>query len=297
MNVPRTEASDFLKTAYDGYLYKYKMIMFSFTTFVLWKCRRYISHWEATWAIACQSQQAVDRIDDEIGRVIHCASVYEVPAVGFSGADFLNTCLVASSSKTPNLILKNLQAIESALGREQASDGHYHDRPIDLDLIMVDDQVINTSTLTVPHPRLHERRFVLQPLLRLLRKRSANHDQTIAQLLRNVMILLSYLFGRCDRATSHSFFTSIQSHLCGGNHWVWKNKLGKANSRGYSCKTLLRAICRKPLLPKFYDNAERYAFPLEMSFLADRFKQQHELSDSPIYLIKGLCRIMKYTSL
>ena len=45
-------------------------------------------------------QQAVDRIDDEIGRVLHCASVYEVPAVGFSGADFLNTCLVALSSKT-----------------------------------------------------------------------------------------------------------------------------------------------------------------------------------------------------
>ena len=81
-------------------------------------------------------QQAVDRIDEEIGKVLQCASVYKVPAVGFSGADFLNTCLVAFSSETPDLILENLQAIERALGREQASDGMYHDRPIDFDLIM-----------------------------------------------------------------------------------------------------------------------------------------------------------------
>ena len=130
-------------------------------------------------------QQAVDRIDEEIGKVLQCASVYKVPAVGFSGADFLNTCLVAFSSKTPDLILENLQAIERALGREQASDGMYHDRPIDLDLIMVDDQVINTSTLTVPHPRLHERRFVLQPLFEIAPEKAVpNHDQTIAQLFK-----------------------------------------------------------------------------------------------------------------
>ena len=56
-------------------------------------------------------QQAVNRIDNEIGQVLQCSSVYEVPAVGFSGDIFLNACLVAESEKTPNVILKGLQAI------------------------------------------------------------------------------------------------------------------------------------------------------------------------------------------
>ena len=162
-------------------------------------------------------QRAVDRIDDEIGRVLHCASVNEVPAVGFSGADFLNTCLVALSSKTPDLILENLQAIERALGREQASDGLYHDRPIDLDLIMVDDQVINTSTLTVPHPRLHERRFVLQPLFEIAPEKGVpNHDQTIAQLFKkcNDPTELSLLGDAIERPAIH--FLRQFNRICVG---------------------------------------------------------------------------------
>ena len=128
-------------------------------------------------------QQAVNRIDNEIGQVLQCSSVYEVPAVGFSGAIFLNACLVAESEKTPKVILKGLQAIENEMGRKQVADGLYHDRPIDLDLIMVENDIIHSDELTVPHPRFHDRLFVLQPLCEIAPQKSVpNQNQTVAQL-------------------------------------------------------------------------------------------------------------------
>ena len=128
-------------------------------------------------------QQAVNRIDNEIGQVLRCSSIYEVPAVGFSGAIFLNACLVAESEKTPKAILKVLKAIENEMGRKQVADGLYHNRPIDLDLIMVENEVINSEELAVPHPRFHERMFVLQPLCEIAPQKSVpNQNQTVSQI-------------------------------------------------------------------------------------------------------------------
>ncbi len=234
-------------------------------------------------------QQAVDRIDEEIGRVLQCASVYEVPAVGFSGADFLNTCLVALSSKTPNLILENLKAIERGLGREQASDGLYHDRPIDLDLIMVDDQVINTSTLTVPHSRLHERRFVLQPLSEIAPEKGVpNHNQTVAQLFNNCDDPTKlFLLGDAIERPAINFLRQFNRICVEGTIGCGKTSLAKRIAEDIHAKLFLERFAENPFLPKFYDNADRYAFPLEMSFLADRFKQQNELSEQPNLFDQG----------
>ena len=87
--------------------------MISFTTFVWWECKKtYIALGSNMGDRLANLQQAVNWIDNEIGQVLQCSSVYEVPAVGFSGAIFLNACLVAESEKTPKAILKALQEIE-----------------------------------------------------------------------------------------------------------------------------------------------------------------------------------------
>jgi deoxyguanosine kinase len=226
-------------------------------------------------------QQAVNRIHNEIGKVLQCSSVYEVPAVGFSGAIFLNACLVAESEKTPKVILKGLQAIENEMGRKQAADGLYHDRPIDLDLIMVEDEIIQTDALTVPHPRFHDRLFVLLPLCEIApEKRVPNQNLTVTQLTKTCddPTIISPFHEGLERPTIH-FLRQFNRICVEGTIGCGKTSLAKQIAEDLQSKLFLERFDENPFLPKFYDDSDRYAFPLEMSFLADRFKQQRELSE------------------
>ena len=226
-------------------------------------------------------QQAVNRIDNEIGQVLRCSSIYEVPAVGFSGAIFLNACLVAESEKTAKVILKSLKAIENDMGRKQVSNGSYRDRPIDLDLIMVEDEVFNSEELSIPHPRFQDRLFVLQPLCEIApQKRVPNQNLTVSQLFNSCedpTIISSYNEG-LQRPAIH-FLTQFNRICVEGTIGCGKTSLAKRIAEDLQAKLFLERFAENPFLPKFYDDPNRYAFPLEMSFLADRFKQQRDLSE------------------
>ena len=226
-------------------------------------------------------QQAVNQIDNEIGQVLQCSSVYEVPAVGFSGAIFLNACLVAESEKSPNAILQGLQAIEIEMGRKQAAEGLYRDRPIDLDLIMVEDEVLHSDELTVPHPRFQDRLFVLQPLCEIApQKRVPNQNQTVSQLTKTCddPTKISTFSEGLQRPAIH-FLRQFNRVCIEGTIGCGKTSFAKRIAEDLHAKLFLERFAENPFLPKFYDDADRYAFPLEMSFLADRFKQQRELSE------------------
>lgn len=226
-------------------------------------------------------QQAVNRIDNEIGQVSRCSSVYEVPAVGFSGPIFLNACLVAESDKTPRSILKALQTIENKMGRKQVDDGLYHNRPIDLDLIMVDDELVYSDELTVPHPRLQDRLFVLQPLCEIApQKNVPNQNQTVSQLTKicNDTTKISPFREGIQRPAIH-FLKQFNRICVEGTIGCGKTSFAKRIAEDLQAKLFLERFAENPFLPKFYDDADRYAFPLEMSFLADRFTQQRELSE------------------
>ena len=226
-------------------------------------------------------QQAVNRIDNEIGQVSRCSSVYEVPAVGFSGPIFLNACLVAESDKTPRAILKALQTIENKMGRKQVADGLYHNRPIDLDLIMVDDELVCSDELTVPHPRLQDRLFVLQPLCEIApQKNVPNQNQTVSQLTKicNDTTKISPFREGIQRPAIH-FLKQFNRICVEGTIGCGKTSFAKRIAEDLQAKLFLERFAENPFLPKFYDDADRYAFPLEMSFLADRFTQQRELSE------------------
>lgn len=226
-------------------------------------------------------QQAVNQIDNEIGQVLQCSSVYEVPAVGFSGAIFLNACLVAESEKSPNAILQCLQAIEIEMGRKQAAEGLYRDRPIDLDLIMVEDEVLHSDELTVPHPRFQDRLFVLQPLCEIApQKRVPNQNQTVSQLTKTCddPTKISTFSEGLQRPAIH-FLRQFNRVCIEGTIGCGKTSFAKRIAEDLHAKLFLERFAENPFLPKFYDDADRYAFPLEMSFLADRFKQQRELSE------------------
>ena len=111
-------------------------------------------------------QEAVAALTVEAGPVTALSSLYETEPLGFSSPHrFLNVALALETTLSPETLLAVTQHIERDLGRTHKSvDGRYADRTIDIDLLFVGDAVLDTPALTLPHPRLHLRRFVLEPL-------------------------------------------------------------------------------------------------------------------------------------
>ena len=97
---------------------------------------------------------------------IEQSKVYETPPWGFkSETSFLNMCVGFKTIKTGLQVLEDCQAIEVSQGRERPKyEEGYHSRCIDLDILYYANYMIDTDLLQVPHPRIFERRFVLEPL-------------------------------------------------------------------------------------------------------------------------------------
>jgi 2-amino-4-hydroxy-6-hydroxymethyldihydropteridine diphosphokinase len=93
------------------------------------------------------------------------SSDYRTPPWGIADQPpFINAAIAVSTTLTPGALLARAQDCERALGRDRAREQRWGPRPIDLDLLAYDDIVLNDATLTLPHPRLFERAFVLVPL-------------------------------------------------------------------------------------------------------------------------------------
>ncbi|MDR1880214.1 MAG: 2-amino-4-hydroxy-6-hydroxymethyldihydropteridine diphosphokinase [Tannerellaceae bacterium] len=108
---------------------------------------------------------AVALLSERAGTILALSGLYETEPWGFvSENPFLNAALILETPLSPLELLDTAQQIEKEMGRTRESDGRYHDRLIDLDLLMYDDMVIETPALTLPHPLMHQRIFVLAPL-------------------------------------------------------------------------------------------------------------------------------------
>jgi 2-amino-4-hydroxy-6-hydroxymethyldihydropteridine diphosphokinase len=95
------------------------------------------------------------------------ASLYETDPLNCPADSpaFYNTVVAFETELSPSQLLTKTQAIEEELGRESlVTRAKNAPRPVDIDLLLCDDVILHTSELTLPHPRLHERRFVLHPL-------------------------------------------------------------------------------------------------------------------------------------
>ena len=110
--------------------------------------------------------KACVEILEKIGSIEVYSSYYQTSPWGFQSDDeFLNRVICVQSKLTPNGIMETLLDIENKLGRVRlAKDEGYQSRTIDLDILLIDDLIIESELLVVPHPRMKERRFVLVPL-------------------------------------------------------------------------------------------------------------------------------------
>jgi 2-amino-4-hydroxy-6-hydroxymethyldihydropteridine diphosphokinase len=109
-------------------------------------------------------EEARDFCFFNIGDVVAASSIYESPAWGMeNAAPFLNQVLMIETELSPQKVLQEILEMEEYFGRERSVDV-YLDREMDVDILYYEDQVIDEPSLQVPHPRLYDRRFVLQPL-------------------------------------------------------------------------------------------------------------------------------------
>jgi 2-amino-4-hydroxy-6-hydroxymethyldihydropteridine diphosphokinase len=109
-------------------------------------------------------KEARKGIARHIGKIDRESFIYETAAWGFEAEnDFLNQILVVETCLKPMEVLYKCQEIENKLGREREP-GHYISRTMDIDILFFNDEIIQNERLTIPHPKLHLRRFTLEPL-------------------------------------------------------------------------------------------------------------------------------------
>lgn len=108
-------------------------------------------------------RQATKLIEEQCGKVLQLSSFYQTAAWGLADQpDFYNQALELQTGLEPEVLMQTLLDIEEKIGRVRSI--KMGPRIIDIDILLIDDKVINTGLLTVPHPFLAERRFALMPL-------------------------------------------------------------------------------------------------------------------------------------
>ncbi|WP_317047743.1 2-amino-4-hydroxy-6-hydroxymethyldihydropteridine diphosphokinase [Marinirhabdus gelatinilytica] len=222
-------------------------------------------------------QRAVDAVFTEIGAIHKISSVYETPALGFDGDAFLNCVLWVRTTLTAKQTLKAIQKIEGKLGRNRAATLQtYIPRTIDIDILLYNDEAFAEKNLQVPHPRMQDRRFVLQPLAEV------NGQLRHPVLKDNVIKLLSKTKDESQIAKQSKWLRNPKQDYdisrlnyiaIEGNIGAGKTSLATKLATDFNAKLILERFKDNPFLPKFYEDQQRYAFPLEMSFLADRYQQ------------------------
>ena len=111
-------------------------------------------------------RDAVQKIEEQVGKVVSLSAFYATAPWGFSSEHtFLNAAACVETLLPPLSVLHLTQEIEREIGRTHKSvGGVYSDRVIDIDLLLYGDRVLDTPELKLPHPLMHERRFVMEPL-------------------------------------------------------------------------------------------------------------------------------------
>lgn len=113
--------------------------------------------------------RALELIGREVGTVVSASDIIETEPWGFESSNrFLNMAVKVETNLQPLEVLHTTQEIERKLGRTQKSvNREYHDRMIDIDILLYDDLVMNTPELTIPHPLMYQREFVMKPLTQI----------------------------------------------------------------------------------------------------------------------------------
>ncbi|CEN49600.1 2-amino-4-hydroxy-6-hydroxymethyldihydropteridine diphosphokinase [Capnocytophaga canimorsus] len=224
-------------------------------------------------------QQAIDAIEQRIGRVVQLSQLYETASWGFQADAFYNLCVLVRTDLSTQKCLEVLLSIENELGRVRSDTKLYQSRTIDLDILLYDNQIIETEELQVPHPQIQNRKFVLFPLVEIahneihpvLKKSIKQLSETTADISEVIPTGI-----RLTPKRKKSPFANYNYIAIEGNIGAGKTTLATKIAEDYNAKLILERFADNPFLPKFYENPKRYGFTLEMSFLTERYQQMAE---------------------
>ena len=217
----------------------------------------------------------IDAINSQVATVTDVSKLYESEAWGFSSDAFLNCAILIHTCLSASELLESILKLEIELGRKRSREEGYQARNIDIDIITFNEDSIEIENLQIPHKEMQNRKFVLLPLCDL------NFEWTHPILHQSKVKLLEntsdtsacVFFGKLESPISKYNFGNCNYIAIEGNIGAGKTTLAKRIADDFNAKTVLERFADNPFLPKFYEDQARYAFPLEMSFLADRYQQ------------------------
>ncbi len=130
---------------------------------------------------------AISKVNLTIGEVTKCSSFYESEPWGFESTEqFVNCVIQIQTNLSPNELLAQLKEIEREMGRNQRISMIYTDRVIDLDILYYGEERMEFDCLSIPHPRIYDRRFVLEPFAEIAPKwLDITKGKTINELLKS----------------------------------------------------------------------------------------------------------------
>jgi 2-amino-4-hydroxy-6-hydroxymethyldihydropteridine diphosphokinase len=230
-------------------------------------------------------------IEERIGIIMDFSPIYRSEPWGFESPDwFYNQVIRCETSLSPNELLDVILNIEIELGRMRdagVSTGSttaqtYENRLIDIDILYFDNEIISNETVQIPHKHIQDRKFVLMSLCDIasdfvhpiLNKTSLEllyncTDKSIVEPCRDAQLCISTVSKKYS-------YIAIEGVI-----GVGKTSLATMLSETFDAKLVLERFADNPFLPKFYENQEKYAFPLELSFMAERFQQAQNDLISP----------------
>jgi 2-amino-4-hydroxy-6-hydroxymethyldihydropteridine diphosphokinase len=220
-------------------------------------------------------QQCIQLIQLEIGTVFKVSKLYETPSWGFESDTFYNCAIAIHTHKSPLKLLSGILKLEKKLGRIRKEQLGYQSRTIDIDIISYENEIVQTDALEIPHPQMQNRLFVLLPI----------NDLQLDFVHPIFEKTISVLIDECEDKSVCNSVADLELPLekynlqqynyiaIEGNIGAGKTTLGAKIAQDFNAKTVFERFADNPFLPKFYKDQNRYAFPLEMSFLADRYQQ------------------------
>jgi len=234
-------------------------------------------------------QSAISLIDTKIGDVLSISNVYQTKSDGFVGEDFFNCCISVNTEFSPTFLMNKILEIESHVGRKRSNIKEYESRLIDIDILLYEDSIVSKNHLVVPHPRMHLRNFVLNPLADIAK--SKIHPILNDSIINLLNKLKSKEIIKIDQVLTLPVLLKLQSFkniVIEGNIGVGKTTLSKKLSNDLNKDLIVEGFVDNPFLEKYYNNPERYALNVELTFLTDRCRQLNSFNNQMNFFSSGI---------
>ena len=216
----------------------------------------------------------------QIDQVRLCASsgLYRSPPMGgLDQPDYINAVVQVETDLQPEQLLHELQVIERQHGREEKH-GHWESRTLDLDLLLWGQESRNSEALTLPHPGLHERAFVLAPLKELDASLEVPGRGAVSKLLQECAYSRVDRVGACQSLPDSARLIAVEGPI-----GVGKTTLCNRLAADFNGRLMLENYQDNPFLKDFYDAPGKAALAAQLHFLISRASQLQQLNQEDLF--------------